>query len=355
MHGWAILAQTSTDGIWQFRPEFLIALAPVVPSAVRSLRNAFGSRNRQGRASDRIRRYLHDPSRPGGLRKALRSVSCLRPVRGIDPEEIRRLRRIPLEYNLGMSRLSDLWVYPRLFFLGPSYPKPAFAITDCEIVPESTIVRQQQDARHRQAFTAGGYRLNISLDHGESRRHFIRSMVLGAAATGRTVVVCSPEDLAHRWNPVRCFDVYAAPGQSRAQPFPVVTLFSRDPLFSGKRHGKYSSPGSVPDGAIWLVDLGPRGTEEGGLRGGVAARKAPGLPRQFPVPVWRRFVYLVTFAALAFLVIRIVLLANFSIGSPDVPEWYDTLAVVSCVYLLVPATIWYLVKVTTYVASRNGG
>ena len=160
MQEWWILADTSTAQIWAFRPEILVALLPLSASILKA---AWKSFLRRRELVEKTHRDLSAPSEPSGLRGALRSASRLRPVSGTDPEQIRRLRRVPLEYNLGISRLTDILVYIRAFFLRPTYPKPAFAITRFEIVPESLLVHQQQDADHQHAFTPSGYRLYVTL------------------------------------------------------------------------------------------------------------------------------------------------------------------------------------------------
>ena len=341
MQEWWILADTSTAQIWAVRPEYLVALVPLSAAILKAVWKSLG---RQRERLKKTRRDLSTPSELSGLRGGLRRASRLRPVSGTDPEQIRRLRRVPLEYNLGISRLSDLLVHIRMFFLSPTYPKPAFAITQFKIVSESMLIQQQQDADHQHAFTPGGYRLYVWLDPGESRRHFMRSMRAGTLAGERTIVVCSPEELAQPWNPVRCFNVYTPPTESEALPFPCLVLYSRDPLFSGKRHEEYRTPAGVSNRAIWLVDVGSRGAEQGEAQSDEESRSSPTLPKQFPVPVWRRLVYALTVVVAVLLVIRFVLVVNFSIGGPIGLEWYDGLAIVTFVSLLAPATIWYLLR-----------
>ena len=352
MQEWWILADTSTAQIWAFWPEILVLLLPLSAPIPKAVWNWIRRRCERLKTT---RRDLSTPSEPSGLRGALRSASHLRPVSGTDPEQIRRLRRVPLEYNLGISRLTDILVYIRAFFLRPTYPKPAFAVTRFEIVPESVLVHQQQDADHQHAFTPGGYRLYVWLDPGESRRHFMRSMRAGTLTGERTIVVCSPEELAHPWNPVRRFNVYAPPKKSKALPFPCLVLYSRDPLFSGMSHEEYRTPTSVSNRAIWLVDVGPRGAEQGEAQSDEESRGSPALPKQFPVPLWRRFVYLLTVVVAVLLVIRFVLVVNFSIGGPIGLEWYDGPAIATFAFLTA-LTIEYLLwhALPEYLLARYG-
>ena len=188
----------------------------------------------------------------------LRLVPALKPVRTADPAEIYRVGRVPLEYNLDSSHWSRVLLWFRLFLLGPGYPKPAFAVTAVTEIPESEFSSSPDDSHVYDGFQFGGYRLKVDLAPGESPRHLIRSMDSGLLTWTRTVVVCSPGELANKYPNARYYTVYAAPTREQRVQLPRVILKSADPLFSGARDDPSRRPDGHLDNVIWLVEIGSR-------------------------------------------------------------------------------------------------
>ena len=184
--------------------------------------------------------------------EGLKATSLIRPVRRhtiLNPREIRSLRRVPVEHNLGVSRILNFCVWVRLARLRPSSPKPAFTIADWE------LNRASEAHVDTSEFTPGGFELSVSLHAGESPRHLVRSMRAGFRSWMRTVVICTPEDLVRQNRPLRCL-VVGAPSfpQPRRQDM-VVTLKSADPLMADRSHFQYRLPSTIPTNAIWLVQI----------------------------------------------------------------------------------------------------
>ena len=113
--------------------------------------------------------------------EGLKATSLIRPVRRhtiLNPREIRSLRRVPVEHNLGVSRILNFCVWVRLARLRPSSPKPAFTIADWE------LNRASEAHVDTSEFTPGGFELSVSLHAGESPRHLALIVHEGVGVRG---------------------------------------------------------------------------------------------------------------------------------------------------------------------------
>lgn len=267
-----------------------------------------------------------------------RLVPVLRPVRPAQPAEISRVGRVPLEYNFGNSFWARVQVWCRLFLLGPGSPKPAFAVAAVTETWERELESASEGSHGYHGFVHGGYRLEVDLAPGESPRHLIRSVASGRRAWMRTVVVCSPRELARNYPRARYYTVYVAPRREQRAHSPRVILKSADPLFSGRRH----DPGRRPDGnlddVVWLVEIGTDERTDGGLDDHANQR--------FPKPLFRHAHYGVVCVSLGLLLT--VLLSetvNSVLGRviAHLPEWLQT-AIIVIVMLEVligaPIAVW---------------
>ena len=294
----------------------------------------------QTRLWRRIIEYLTASPDSTSRRSRVTSISTLRPICPADASAIRRTGRVPLEYNLGQSRLKNIRVWRRLFLLGPSSPKPAFAISKLEITQERLLDSSTRELNSCEAFVPGGYRLKIWLCRGESPRHFIRTLRSGFGTDKRTLAVCLPEELGQRRSEASYYCAYAPSQQPDGDEYCCVTLYSSDPLFSGRAHHNVCSLDRAPLDIVWLVLVGSEYSNRSGYERAKELSDPDLSLRRFPKPIGRRAIYVITALAFATIAGRTLYLLYIASGSSANLLWIDWWAVIILVYFGIPLTLW---------------
>ena len=255
----------------------------------------------------------------------------------MSPTEIRAIGRVPLENNLGVSRLLNLMIWIRLFRLRPSSPKPAFVITNWHVAHGSdmdTVAGQ---------FTPGGYRLTVTLHHSESPRHFVRSMRPGFRSRPRTLVICTPEDYIWQEGAFRCLTVRSPTVSLRRRKYHNITLKSTDPLVSGVPNSDLRLASDIPRNSIWLF------VGEGHVADPLVDEQVEQQSR-IPLELWstrmRRYVMymllLVIMIAIAILITEQLLSLGSDLESDDLP-WFVELEMIALsvvTYGIIVMALW---------------
>lgn len=298
----------------------------------------------QSRLWRRLVEYLRTPPDSWVHRTRVTGVNMLRPVRQADGSVIRRTSRVPLEYNLGHSRLRNVRVWRRALFLGPSSPKPAFTISRLEVIREQEFDISACASKRGGDHVSGGYRLKIWLCRGESPRHFVRTLRSGMRSDKRMVAVCSPEEIGQRRREASYYCVYPPSSQPAGEEYPCVTLYSSDPLFSGRAHHDTRSLDRTALDIVWLVLLGSDDPNESAEQHARELSDPELCLHRFPKPFARRIIFGITALTAVVIVLRSLLIHYFGYGSEIGQLWTDTLAVVALVYFGVPLTLLSILR-----------
>lgn len=160
----------------------------------------------------------HTFCRHGVFRRRQRLVTS--PL--VDAADIRRLGRLPLEYDHRQSRWRRLRAAVRAGTARPSTPKPGFAVADCrrDLAADADVGPDR--------FPPGGFRLTIWIHHNENLWHLVRSLRKGPRAAAKPVVFSTPETFASATRRSECYFVNAKE-TLRVHEDGRITVWSSDP------------------------------------------------------------------------------------------------------------------------------
>lgn len=199
-----------------------------------------------------------------------RKRPLLRACLTLGPDDVRRLGRVPLEFNLLGSTRQLAWLLLRALTLRPS-SKKSFFVAQC-------IRRRQATAGNSTLwdFPLGGHELCVRLRNGEDHRHLRRSLRRGSDAWKQLVVLADVDGLVSCNSELECFVTNAYATDRKPSSAGELVLRSSDPLLADK--GPYVSLPcwAVPRDALWLVDAGIESGER--IPPDAALAQAAGMP-----------------------------------------------------------------------------
>ena len=184
-----------------------------------------------------------------------RKRPLLRACLDLDPDYVRCLGRVPLEFNLVGSKPRLALVLMRALMLRPSSAKPFFV---------AQSVRQRRATGSNSTpwdFPLGGHELRLRLRTGEDHRHLRRSLGRGSDAWKQLTVLADVGDLVACNPQLKCFVTNAHATDRNPNPKGELVLRSSDPLLAGR--GPYVSLPcwSIPRDALWIVDSHVKGDD----------------------------------------------------------------------------------------------
>ena len=196
------------------------AVASVLATAYRVARRRFlGERNRSpSTTAHRGLPRTHTFCRHGVFRGRQRLVTSSL----VAAADIRRLGRLPLEYDYQQSRWRRLRAAVRAGTSRPSTPKPGFAVADWRV----DLAADADLAPNR--FSPGGFRLTIWIHDNENLKHLVRSLRKGPRAAAKPVVFSTPETLTSATRRSECYFVNAKE-TLRVHEDGRLTVWSSDP------------------------------------------------------------------------------------------------------------------------------